>query len=302
MLLMDIIQALLIVFVWGVNFVVIKWGVSDIPPLLLGALRYLLAALPAVFFIRRPPLPWKWLAAYALTVGVGQFSCLFSAIKLGMPAGLASVVLQSQAFFTLILAGVFLKEKWQAAQAIGLGCALVGLALIGLSKGGGVTAVGFGLTIAAASSWAASNIIVRYIGRLDTKVDPLGLVVWSSLVPPIPFILLSWQMEGEERISAALSHFSWHSGMAVIYLALVSTLLGYGLWSRLLSRYPANKVAPFSLLVPVVGLLASWLLLGERLSSAQWAGSALLLAGLMINVFGRQWVARLRLGRACHGS
>ncbi|HJV06676.1 MAG TPA: EamA family transporter [Chromobacteriaceae bacterium] len=290
--LLDIAQALAIVLVWGVNFVVIKWGVADVPPLLLGALRFSLAAIPAIFFIRRPALPWRWLAAYALTVGVGQFGCLFSAIKLGMPAGLASVVLQSQAFFTLILAGLWLKERWQAAQIAGLLCAASGLVLIGLSKGGSMTALGLGLTLAAALCWATSNVVVRLMGQAGYKSDPLGLVVWSSLIPPLPFLLLSWLLEGENRMLTALQHFSWSSFLAVAYLAFVATLLGYGLWSRLLGRHPANKVAPFSLLVPVVGLLAAALLLGERLTLLQTLGSLLLLGGLLVNVLGGRWLQR----------
>lgn len=284
----DIAQALAIVLVWGVNFVVIKWGVADVPPLLLGALRFTLAALPAVLLVRRPAVPWRWLAAYALTVGVGQFGLLFSAIKLGMPAGLASVVLQAQAFFTLLLASLVLGERWKAAQLVGLLCALAGLALIGVGKGGNMTLIGFALTVAAALSWAASNVVVRLIGRAGYRVEPLGLVVWSSLIPPVPFLLLSLWLEGGERIVAALGHFSLSSLLAVAYLAFVATLFGYGLWSRLLARHAANKVAPFSLLVPVVGLIAASLLLGEHLSAGQAVGSLLLLGGLVINVLGER--------------
>lgn len=133
-------------------------------------------------------------------------------------------------------------------------------------------------------------------------MQPLGLVVWSSLVPPIPFFLLSWWLEGGERIAAALGHFTPQAWFAVAYLAFVATLFGYGLWSRLLSRHPAGKVAPFSLLVPVVGVLASGVLLDERLSALQAAGSLLLLAGLAVNVFGARWLARLRGGEATRGA
>lgn len=298
----DVLQALAIVLIWGVNFVVIKYGVADVPPLLLGALRFMLAAFPAVLLVRRPALPWGWVAAYGLSVGVGQFAFLFSAIKLGMPAGLASVVLQSQAFFTLILAGLMLHERWQAAQILGLLCACAGLALIGLAKGGSMTAIGFGLTLAAAFCWASSNIIVRLMGKAGHKVEPLNLVVWSSLVPPLPYLALSWWLEGPQRMEIALRHFSLGSFLAVAYLAFMATLLGYGMWSRLLSRHPANKVAPFSLLVPVVGVLTSALLLGERLSLLQAAGSVLLLAGLVVNVFGGMLLARWRRGVVAHGA
>ncbi|QEL54910.1 EamA family transporter [Chromobacterium paludis] len=294
----DVAQALAIVLAWGVNFVVIKWGVAGVPPLLLGALRFTLVALPAVFIVKRPAVPWRWLALYGLTMGVGQFGCLFSAIKLGMPAGLASVVLQSQAFFTLLLARLFLGERWQASQLAGLALALGGLALIGMGKGGDMTVLGFCLTIVAASSWAASNIVVRAIGRAGHQVAPLGLVIWSSLVPPLPFLLLSWLLEGGGSVLAALRGFDLQSLFAVVYLAVVATMFGYGLWSRLLTRHAAAKVAPFSLLVPVVGLAASHLLLGESLTPAQLAGSGLLLAGLVVSVFGGRALSVALAGRA----
>jgi len=292
----DLLQALIVVLVWGVNFVVIKWGVAGVPPLLLGAMRFSLVALIGVGLVRRPKLPWGWLVCYAMTVGVGQFACLFSAIKLGMPAGLASVVLQSQAFFTLLLARVLLGEHWRRAQLAGLLLASCGLLLIGVSRHTNMSAIGFLLTIFAALSWAASNVVVRLIGKAGLRVEPLGMVVWSSLVPPLPFIALSLWLEGGARDLSALANFSWSSFAAVAYLALAATMLGYGLWSRLLSRYPANKVAPFSLLVPLVGLLASNLLLGEHLTMQQAAGSALLLLGLLVNLFGPVLIARLRRG------
>jgi len=292
----DLLQTLLVVVIWGFNFVVIKWGVSDVPPLFLGALRFSLAALAGVLWVRRPLLPWRWLVLYAMTVGVGQFACLFCAIKFGMPAGLASVVIQSQAFFTLFFARLALDEHWQRAQFFGLLLAASGLVLIAMAKGGNMSALGFMLTVLAAISWAMSNVVVRMIGQAGYKIAPLGLVVWSSLIPPLPFLALSLWLEGGARDLQALLTFSWLSFGAVVYLALGATLLGYGLWSRMLSRYPANVVAPFSLLAPLVALLASTLLLGEHLTGLQFVGSALLLAGLLVNVFGPRVLARLRLG------
>ncbi len=297
----DSLKALLIVLVWGVNFVVIKWGVAGVPPLLLGCLRFVLAAFPAVLLVPRPKLPWRWLAAYGLTVGVGQFGLLFSAIHAGMPAGLASVVLQSQAFFTLMLAALLLGERWHASQLAGLLCAALGLGLIGQSHGEGMTLAGFGLTLAAAVCWALSNIVVRKISqRPEGAPDMVGLVVWSSLVPPLPFLGLSLALEGPDKVLAALSGFGGQSLFTVAYLAFGATLLGYSLWSGLLSRHPANKVAPFSLLVPLVGLLSAGLLLGERLTLWQGLGSVLLLAGLVINLFGGKllaWLAARRAGQ-----
>jgi O-acetylserine/cysteine efflux transporter len=291
----DLLQALVVVLVWGVNFVVIKWGVADVPPLLLGAMRFTLAAFPALLFIRKPALPWRWLAAYGLTMGVGQFALLFTAIKLGMPAGLASVVLQSQAFFTLLIAAAWLGERWQPAQLLGLLCALAGLVLIGIGKGGSLGLIGFALTIAAALCWATSNVVVRAIGRAGYKPDPLALVVWASLIPPLPFLGLSLAFDGADKIAYTLTHLTGSALFATCYLAFVATLLGYALWSRLLTRHPAGKVAPFSLLVPVVGLATAALVLGERLNGWQAAGSLMLMAGLLLNVFGQRWLARTGL-------
>jgi len=290
----DVFQALIVAAVWGFNFVVIKWGVSGVPPLLLGALRFALVAVAGVCWVARPRIPWRWLTVYAMTMGVGQFACLFCAIKFGMPAGLASVVLQSQAFFTLLFARAFLHEHGQRAQVLGLLLAACGLALIGIAKGGNMSAVGFILTILAAVSWAASNVVVRLISKAGYPVEPLGLVVWSALLPPLPFLGLSLWLEGGARDWVAMAHFSWVSLASVVYLAFGATMLGYGLWSRLLSRHPANKVAPFSLLAPVVALLSSWLLLGEQLTLLQDVGSVLLLAGLLVNVFGARLVASWR--------
>lgn len=290
----DYAKALLIVVVWGVNFVVIKWGLAGLPPLLLGALRFTLAALPAIFLIRRPAVPWRWLVAYGLTVGLCQFGFLFSALYVGMPAGLASVVLQSQAFLTLVLAACLIGEHWTRPQLAGLLFAGAGLALIGASHGHGMTLLGFLFTVAAATCWAASNIVVRKMTQEGHHPDMLALVVWSSLVPPLPFLALSLAIEGPSTVWAALAGFSLQSLAAVAYLSFGATLLGYSLWSGLLARHPANRVAPFSLLIPVVGLSTAALLLDEWPSPLQWGGSALLIVGLVVNVFGGAWMARIR--------
>ncbi|MBV8049465.1 MAG: EamA family transporter [Paludibacterium sp.] len=282
----DILQALLVIVLWGFNFVVIKWGVADVPPLLLGCLRFSAVAFAGLFWVARPRLPWRWLALYGLTVGFGQFAGLFCAIKFGMPAGLASVVLQSQAFFTMLFAALLLREHWRVSQLTGLLLAAAGLGLIGATHGANMTLLGFVLTLIAASSWAMSNVVVRVMVRRGMQIEPLGLVVWSALVPPLPFLAMSLWLEGGARDWQALTHFSWGSLAAVAYLALAASMLGYGIWSRLLSRYPANSVAPFSLLAPLVALVCSMLLLGEQLTAVQALGSVLLLAGLVVNVLG----------------
>ncbi|MFM0194183.1 EamA family transporter [Paraburkholderia strydomiana] len=283
----DLLLALIVVIAWGVNFVVIKVGLHGVPPMLLGALRFMLAAFPAIFFVKRPQLPWRWLLAYGMTISLGQFAFLFSAMYVGMPAGLASLVLQAQAFFTLIFAAFFLHERFRLPSVAGLLIAAAGLAVIGMQGGHAMTLAGFLLTLCAACSWALGNIVTKKVG----KVDLVGLVVWGSLIPPLPFLALSYALEGPQRIAAALSGISAMSIFAIVYLAFIATLIGYGLWSRLLSRYPASQVAPFSLLVPIVGLASASLFLDERLSGAQIAGAVLVMAGLAVNVFGG-WVAQ----------
>lgn len=289
----DLLLALLVVVVWGLNFVVIKAGVAEVPPLLLACLRFVAAALPAVFLFRRPAVPLRLMLAYGMTISVGQFAFLFSAIHVGMPSGLASLVLQSQAFFTMLFAAWWLHEAWRPTQLAGLVLAGAGLALIGSAHGVSMPLAGFLMTLLAASMWAAGNIVTRRISNLGA-VDMQALVVWASLVPPLPLLALSLLVEGPEAIATALAGFSLRSAGAVLYLAWIATLLGYGLWSRLLSRYPANQVAPFSLLVPLVGLSCGWLVYGERLLAVHFIGGGLLMAGLVINVFGTRMLARLR--------
>ncbi|WP_026075655.1 EamA family transporter [Noviherbaspirillum massiliense] len=283
----DLCLALLVVLVWGVNFAVIKTGVAEVPPLLLGALRFMLAAFPALLLVRAPRVPLRLYLLYGMTISVGQFAFLFSAIHLGMPSGLASLVLQSQAFFTMLFAALWLNESWRANQLAGLVLAAGGLALIGSTHGLSMPLTGFLLTLAAASMWAAGNIVTRLVSR-HGPIDQLGFVVWASLVPPLPFLGLSLLLEGPAAMTAALSTLSVRSFAAIAYLAWAATLFGYGLWTRLLSRYPANQVAPFSLLVPIVGLSTGWLVFGEALQPIHFAGGALLMLGLVVNLFGNR--------------
>ncbi len=278
----DLLLASIVVLAWGINFVVIRIGLNGMPPMLLGAMRFVFVLFPAIFLIRRPAVPWRWLIAYGTTISLAQFSLLFLAMHVGMPAGLASLVLQAQAFVTLGFAAVFLGERIRARNIGGLLLAATGLVLIGLQSGTAMTTAGFVLTLCAATAWALGNIVTKKIG----PVDQIGLVIWAGLIPPLPFFALSWIFEGPERIGQALTHIEGSTILAVIYLALVSTIIGYTIWSRLLSRYPAGQVAPFSLLVPVVGLAAAAITLDERLSAPQIIGAMLVLLGLAVNVFG----------------
>ncbi len=286
----DIALALGVVLIWGLNFVAIKWGVAEVPPFLLTALRYLGCALPAVFFIRKPQVGWPILIAYGLTVGVLQFSFLFTAMRLGMPAGLASLVMQMQVFFTMALAVALLGDRPTPVQLGGAAIALVGLGTIGAEHLGGAVLMPLLLTLVAAAFWAISNIVTKRAG----KIDMFAFVVWGSLVPPLPMLALSLLFEGPQAL-AGLASISPQAILSVLFIAYGSTLLGYGAWAVLLGRHPASLIAPFSLLVPVVGFAAAFVFLGEQMTALEVAGSLLIFAGLLLNVFGPRLVARLRL-------
>ena len=292
----DLLLALVVIFAWGVNFAVIKVGVADVPPLLLGALRFLLAAFPAVLLLRPPKVPLRLYLLYGMTISVGQFALLFSAIHVGMPTGLASLVLQSQSFFTMLFAAWWLKEHWRANQLAGLMLAAAGLVLIGSAHGLSMPLAGFLLTVAAAVMWACGNIVTRAVGAYG-PMNQLAFVVWASLVPPLPFLLLSAWLEGHDAMQTALHHFGWQAFASVAYLAWVATLFGYGVWTRLLSRYPANRVAPFTLLVPLVGVTTGWGVFGEALQPIHFAGGGLLMAGLLLNLFGHRLFVRWGLSK-----
>lgn len=281
----DLALALLVILAWGVNFAVIKVGVSDVPPMLLGALRYVCAAFPALLFVRPPRVPLRLYLLYGATIAVGQFALLFTAIHVGMPSGLASLVLQSQSFFTLLLAAWWLGEKWRVNQLAGLGLAGVGLLLIGTAHGASMPLLGFLLTVGAAAMWACGNIVTRAVAQ-HGPINQFAFIVWSSLVPPLPFLVLSLAIDGPTAMGQALTHMHWQSMAAVAYIAWVSTLLGYSVWTFLMGRYPVNRVAPFTLLVPVVGLVTGAWAFGERLLPVHLAGALLLMAGLLVNLFG----------------
>lgn len=286
----DWLAALTVITAWGINFVVIKVGLHEIPPLLLAALRFAFVAFPAVFFVKRPAVPFRALFLYALTLSFGQFIFLFTAIYVGMPAGLASLVLQAQAFFTVLIAALVLDERVFRHNILGIAVAVLGLVMIQMgAEPGSVPVLGFILSLCAALSWACGNIVVKRIGR----VDMLGLVVWTALLPPIPFLILSWIFEGPQRMRHSLVNISVVGIGSVAYLALVATIVGYVLWGRLLGKHPVSKVAPLSLLIPVIGLVSSSFLLGEHLDLIQWLGGAVVMLGLAVNVFGLRQVRRL---------
>ncbi|WP_312210066.1 O-acetylserine/cysteine exporter [Pseudescherichia sp.] len=284
----DGLLALLVVVVWGLNFVVIKVGLHNMPPLMLAGLRFVLVAFPALLFVARPKVPLRLLLGYGLTISFGQFAFLFSAIKFGMPAGLASLVLQAQAFFTIVLGAAAFGERLQLKQVLGITLAVFGGLVLAESSlnGQDVTLLGFMLTLAAALSWACGNIFNKKIMQHPSRPAVMSLVVWSALIPVVPFMVASLIFDGPAAMVQSLVQIDITTVLSLIYLAFVATIIGYGIWGTLLGRYETWRVAPLSLLVPVVGMASAALLLGETLNGLQLLGAALIMAGLYINIFG----------------
>ncbi|ETF02880.1 membrane protein [Advenella kashmirensis W13003] len=286
--------ALLVVLLWGLNFVVIKFGVDAFPPLLLGALRFALVAFPAILFIPRPVIPLKLLLLFGLTLCFGQFAFLFSAIALGMPAGLASLVLQSQAFFSVLIAALLLNEKVRVHSIIAMIVAALGLGIIemGADIAQPVPLFAFMLTLCAAFSWGCGNIVIKKAGP---AVNMFSLLTWGAVFPAFLFLLASWLIEGPQLIMHSVSNLSWMGVGSVMYLAYAASFIGYYLWGRLLAQHPVSLVTPMSLLIPVIGLLSAELVLHETLSTVQWLGSAVVVIGLGINIFGGKLLRFLRV-------
>lgn len=274
----DILLALLVVAIWGFNFVVIKLSMGAVPPLLQASLRFGLAAFPLVLFIKPPKTQWYWVVGFGLTLGVALYAALNSAIFLGMPAGLSSLVLQAQVLFTIFFAFILLGERPRRIQLIGGAIAFFGIGVIGADKLDGASFLPFGLTLVAAVIWGVANIIAKKAG----KVDMLAFIVWASLAASPVLFVLSYMFEGAEQISAALWGMDLLSFAQIVFLAYPATVFGFWVWNGLLSRLPAATVTPFALLVPITGILSGWLVLGEVISAVEMAGGVLVIAGLAV--------------------
>jgi O-acetylserine/cysteine efflux transporter len=271
-----LILAVSVAVVWGINFVVIDVGLGSFPPLLFAALRFTLVAFPAVFFLPRPPVALRWVLGVGTFMSAGQFAFLFVAMHRGLPAGLASIVLQLQAVFTIVLAVVWLGERPHRGQLVGGAIALLGIGIIGAGRAHGVPLGALVLCVCAAASWGIGNIC----NRRAAAPDALALLAWSSLVPPLPLLALSLAFEGPHRIGSALSGLTAGGILALAYVVIVSTAFGFGSWTWLMRRHPASRVAPFTLLVPPIGLAAAWIARGERPNGAELLGALIVLVGL----------------------
>lgn len=283
----DICLALMVVVIWGVNFVVIHVGLPGVPPLLFAALRFAVICL-VVPFVPRPQVKWRDLAAVGLLMSAGQFGFLYSALAVGLASGLASLLLQAQALFTVAVAAVVLRERPRPVQLIGLAVAVGGLVVVGAGQSGATPAVGIALCLAAAACWGAGNVAARRC----SGASGLGLTVWGSIFVPLPLLALSVLIDGPAAIGQALTHIGWPAVLSTVYTVVLASLVGYTVWNGLLGRYPAGIVAPFTLLVPVVGLLAGSLLLDEKIRLTTLVGGALLLVGVAVVVVGPRLVAR----------
>jgi len=270
--------ALVVAVCWAVNFVVIDIGLESFPPLLFAALRFTLIAFPAIFFVPRPDVGWRVVVAVGLFICVGQFGLLFVAMNTGLPAGLASVILPLQPVFTIPLAFLVLGERPNTRQILGVSLAIIGLSAIAFGRARGVPLQAVVLVVASAASWGCGNVVIR----AAKPKRPFSLLVWSSVVGPVPLLGLSLAIEGVGRWHRAASSVGASGIAALAYVVVVSTFFGYGTWYWLMSRYQASTVAPFTLLVPIVGIITAWLVRGEHPTWGELLGSFVALVGLLL--------------------
>ena len=282
--------ALAVVAVWGTNFVVIRWGLDGLPPFLFATLRFLFSALPWLFFVPRPTVSWRAMAAVGVLLGPGQFGLLFFALDGRISPGLASLVVQLQVFFTIGLSLWLMRERVRGYQLAGLALAVAGLGVIGAHLDATVTLTGLVVVGAAAACWACANLVVKSMA----SVNMLHFMVWSSVFAVPPLLLISLLVEGPALIAQSLSTAGLGVWASVLWQAVGNTLFGYGAWNWLLARHPAAQVTPLALLVPVFGMSASALLLGEAMPGWKFLACALVLGGLAVIVLWPRWrVARV---------
>lgn len=277
-------MAIAVVALWGFNFVVVEIALEEIPPLIFGCFRFFLTSIPAIFFVKKPDVPLRMVMWYGLTMFALQFSFLFLGMYSGVTPGLASLVLQFQLLFTLLLGAIFFKEKLGVRQVIGGSIAFLGIVIVGIHLEGDLNILGFFLVIAAAASWGIGNVLSKKMG----KVHMFSLVIWGSFVAWPPLFILSFFMEGGDKMLLALSHISWKGGMAIINTAYLSTLLGFAAWSWLLARHPLKKIAPFTLLVPVFSMIGSVIVLQEPLLQWKIGAALLVIVGLCFQELGER--------------
>ncbi len=281
--------ALLVVLIWGINFLFVKFALVEITPLFLCAARFILASIPAIFFIKLPNISCGVIASYGLIMFALQFSLLFIGMSIGMTPGMASLIMQTQVFFSMFFAAFFLGEKIDFWQIIGALVSFCGIGIVAMHFDANISFLGFICILAAAASWGLGNLITKK----NKNISMIALVVWGSFVASFPMLIVSLLFEGPQAISLNFEHLTWLGTTSLAYIVYISTWVGYGVWNWLLSRYPVGTVVPFTLLVPVVGILTSVLVLGEPLQQWKIVTGLLVISGLFINIFG----ARIRVRR-----
>ena len=278
--------ALLVVVIWGVNFVAIDLGLAHVPPLVFLAMRFVLVAVPAVFFIRPPAIGWRNIVLIGAFLSLGQFTLLYLALSLGMPPGLASLLLQTQIVFSVIVSSLLLHEHPTRRQVVGIVIGMVGLAVVVVGHTHAAPWLPLVITLLAALSWAIGNVL----SRRARAASGLSLVVWSGLVVPIPSLGLALLVDGPQAVSYSLTHLSIAAILSTVYTAVAASLVAYTIWNSLLARYPTGAVVPFTLLVPVIGILAAWVVYRENPTASELIGGAIMLGGLAAAVVSRRRV------------
>ncbi|EPF5498530.1 EamA family transporter [Yersinia enterocolitica] len=290
MKLTDFLIALLITAIWGVNFSIIKLGLITADPLILAGIRFTLCALPAVFFIKKPDTSWRYIIGYGLLFGIGLWGIVNLGIKAGVSAGIASLVLQFGAFFTMVLGAFLFHENLSKYQYIGIIVALLGLTSIIFISDGSVTFIGLALVLCGAVVWGLVSIIIK---KSDTK-KVFSFLVWSSLFSPIPLFILSYLFNGPSGFTELAIHFNTTTLFSILFQVYPNTLFAYWVWNSLLTKYPVSVVAPLSLLVPIFGMLGSVMIFNESIPSGKIIAMVFIISGLIIGLYGKRLMGRLK--------
>jgi O-acetylserine/cysteine efflux transporter len=286
----DNFRAALVAIIWGANFVVIDEGLKGFPPFLLLCARFLVVLFPAIFLVPRPG-PWRTILQVGLFMSLGQFGLLYLSLHLGMPAGLASLLVQVQVIFSIAISRVFLNERPTRQQLIGVGIGLVGLTVLIAGHASTAGLLPLVIIILACLAWSIGNVISR--STREQITSGFGLTVWSGIVVPIPALALAFLVNGPHAVDHAVSHIGWVTVASTLYTAILCSLFGYGVWNSLLSRYPVGSVVPFALVVPAAGIATAWIALGQVPTLTEVIGGAILLGGIATTTLQRAGARRV---------